>query len=185
MHSKQVGQSPRQRGRGFVTAYLLYGLALMSVVGLAYSRLYSNNEQARIVQQTVEEVNAQIEIIRSKVFLCAAVYPNGDHAQFNARHPYPAPSNAQLNRDDLSNVKCPGSPGGALGLGQLGDGVPLPQTPPEFQPWVYEHTETNGIRLLLVPKVAGGGAVVRTRLQRQLSLVTTVSGDVLYITVLQ
>ncbi|HEY1057509.1 MAG TPA: hypothetical protein VGE55_02125 [Limnobacter sp.] len=174
-----------RRQTGFIASYILYGIALMGIVGLAYGKIYFTNEQAKIIQDTVEELNAQVEVIRGKVLLCGAIYPDGDHGQFNARHAYPAPPNAQANRDALNNVTCPGSPGGALHLGQLSDGVPLPQVTQEFNPWIYEHTDAAGIRLILSPKVAGGGAQVRQRLLRQLGSLASASGDDVVISILQ
>lgn len=174
-----------RKSQAFVTAYILYGLALISVMGVAYSKIYALNQQARIVQETVDELVSQVEVIRSKILLCAAIYPDGDHGQFNTRHAYPAPPNSQANRAVLSSVTCPGSPGGTATLAQLSDGVPLPVAPPEFNPWVYEHTAPNGVRLILSPKVGGGGSSVRTRLLRQLTSIATVSGDDVLITVLQ
>ncbi|MCE2745302.1 MAG: hypothetical protein LW710_05280 [Burkholderiales bacterium] len=168
---------------GFVASYLIFGIGLLAAVGIAYGRLSTANEQGRVVQQTVEDVASQLEIIRGKVLLCGAVYPDGDHGQFNARHAYPAPA-TMGNRDLVNNVQCPGAPPGQQQLVHMPDGVPMPQSPPEFNPWMYEHTETNGIRLRLDPQVNGGALNARTRLLRQYPNTAVLDGDEIVFTIL-
>lgn len=157
----------KKQQAGFVASYILYGIGLLALAGVAYGRLNTANEQGRIVQQTVEDIASQLEVIRGKILLCAAVYPDGDHGQFDTRHAYPAPPVSQSYRDEISDVVCPGAPAGERLLANMPDGMPLPASPPEFEEWVYEHTETNGIRLRLNPRVAGGASAARNRLLRQ------------------
>lgn len=157
----------KKQQAGFVASYILYGIGLLALAGVAYGRLNTANEQGRIVQQTVEDIASQLEIIRGKILLCAAIYPDGDHGQFDTRHAYPAPLASQNYRDEISDVVCPGAPSGSNSLANMSDGIPLPASPPEFEAWVYEHTETNGIRLRLNPRVAGGAEASRNRLLRQ------------------
>jgi hypothetical protein len=168
---------------GFVASYILYGIGLLAIVGVAYGRLNTSNEQGRINQETMQEVSSQLEILKGKILLCAAVYPDGDHLQFNSRHAYPAPSSLG-NQDLITNVECPGAPNGEKLLASMPDGTPMPISPPEFDQWVYEHTEANGIRLRLNPKSVGGAEVVRTRLLRQFPSTATLDGDELVFLVL-
>jgi hypothetical protein len=182
-----------RRWHGFITSYILYGLALLAVAGLAYTRMNATNEQGKLVDSTTRELVSQVEVIRSKILLCAAIYPDGDNGQTTVRQAYPAPSTdtdptgtgRTGNQEYLSTVTCPGSPSGALTLGQLSDGVPMPLIPPDFKPWVYEHTDSGGVVLLLSPKVSGGVTGVRARLLRQLGSLATSSGDLIIITLLQ
>lgn len=167
----------KKQQTGFVASYILYGIGLLALAGVAFGRLNTANEQGRIVQQTVEDVANQLEVIRGKVLLCAAVYPDGDHGQFNTRQAYPAPATTG-NKDLVSKVECPGAPTDERLLANMPDGMPLPASPPEFEEWVYEHTETNGIRLRLNPRVAGGASAARNRLLRQyLSTASQVAND--------
>jgi hypothetical protein len=173
-----------QRALGFVTSYLLYGIALVSVMGVAFGKMYIEKEQSRVIQETVEELASQVDIIRGKVLLCAAIYPEGTHGEFALRPEYPAPPSADSHRAPIYLTVCPGSPGGALTLGQLSDGVPLPRELPEFDPWIYEHTEADGIRLILNPKTIGGAETVRNRLIRKLGSIASVAGDDVVVTIL-
>lgn len=170
---------------GFVTSYLLYGIALVSVMGVAASKLYYEKEQARVIQENVDELAAQVDLIRGKVLLCSAIYPAGPgHGEFGARPEYPAPPAASAHQAEIGLVTCPNSPGGVLTLNQLSDGLPLPRTLPEFDPWVYEHTEIDGIRLILRPKTPGAAEPVRTRLVRKLGNIAFASGDDVIVSVL-
>lgn len=169
---------------GFVASYVLYGIGLLAIAGAAYGKLNANNRQAQQVQDTVEEVSAQLEVLKGKIMLCGAIYPDGDHAQFNTRHPYPAPATAG-NQAAASVVECPGAPPGSRLLGNMPDGVPVPVSPPDFSPWIYEHTQANGVRLRLDPRVDGGAAAVRTRLLRRFQGSAVAVGDEVVFTILQ
>lgn len=161
---------------GFILAYLLYGIALIAVVGAAYAHLHDSEDQSRYIDESVNTLMAQVEVLKTKVFLCGAIYPDGDHGQFAARRPYPAPVNTD-NRDLVSNVVCPGAPAGANTLASMSDGQPIPIPPPDFKPWEYQHTLSNGILLHLMPVHPNGAAQVRTRLLRQLGTAASQSGD--------
>lgn len=167
---------------GFIASYILYCIGLLAIVGAAYARLSTNTQQGQSVQDTVNEVAVQLEVIKGKIMLCAAVYPDGDHAQFDTRHAYPAPATAG-NAALISAVVCP-TPNGPLSLALMPDGIPLPVSPPDFEEWVYEHTEAGGIRLRLIPRVNAGAAAARERLLRQYEGSVMASGDELVFAVL-
>lgn len=179
--------------RGFITGYILYGIALMAIVGVAYGRLSAANEQGKLIDTTTKELVSQVEVVRGKLLLCSAIYPEGINGVTTVRQAYPATStdsNATRagNQALLNSVTCPGSPsGGALTLGQLSDGTPMPLIPPDFNAWEYEHTDGGGVVLLLTPRVSGGAAGVRARLIKQLGSLTSsvVSDGVVVITLLQ
>lgn len=166
----------RRTQHGFIASYVLYGIALLAVVGAAYGRLSITTQQDRMVQKTIDEVRSQLEVLSGKILLCAAVYPNGDHGQFDTRHAYPAPSTAG-NREMASAVECPGAPVGSRLLANMPDGVPVPVSPNDFNPWVYEHTEVGGIRLRLDPRVDGGAEAARNRLLVQFPQSAVPDGD--------
>lgn len=169
--------------RGFIAAYILYGISLIAIVGAAYGKIHANAEQNRLVQDSVDEVISQVEVLRSKIMLCAAVYPDGDHGQFNARHAYPAPANVS-HRDLATVVQCPGAPSGSQLLSNLRDGTAMPTPPPDFSAWEYEHTLADGIRVHLIAKVNGGGAPIFARLQRQFGASASLTGSDMAITIL-
>lgn len=170
---------------GFIASYILYGIGLLAIVGAAYGRLNMTAEQGRLVQETVDDVANQLEVIRGKILLCAAVYPEGDHGQadITTRHAYPAPANAG-HTDLVANVECPGAPADERLLANMPDGAPMPESPPDFDPWVYEHTELNGIRLRLNPRVDGGAEATRNRLLKQYPGTASLNGDELVFIVL-
>lgn len=167
---------------GFIASYILYGIGLLAIVGAAYARLNSAAEQGKTVQDFVDEVSVQLEVIKGKIMLCAAVYPDGDHGQFDTRHAYPAPANSG-HVAVISAVNCP-TPSGPVPLSMMPDGVPLPISPPDFNEWVYQHTEAGGIRLRLEPRVNGGAAAVRARLLKQYESSAISDGDDLIFAVL-
>ena len=168
---------------GFIASYILYGIGLLAIVGVAYGRLSMMGQQDRMTQIAVDEISAQIEVLTGKILLCAAVYPNGDHAQFDTRHAYPAPNTAG-NAAAAEVVECPGAPPGSRLLSAMPDGVPIPVSPPDFNPWNYEHTEALGIRLRLDPKTSNGAAAIRNRLIRQFPGSASLEGDDLVFTIL-
>jgi hypothetical protein len=179
---KKVNWKAIQQQSGFIASYILYGIGLLAIVGAAYARLNTNTGQGRAVQDNVDEVSVQLEVIKGKIMLCAAVYPDGDHEQFDTRHAYPAPATTG-NAAVISSVVCP-APNGDVPLALMPDGIPLPVSPPDFNEWIYEHTETGGIRLRLEPRVAGGASATRIRLLRQYQGSVIVDGDDLVFAVL-
>lgn len=192
VHTVSSKRRSLHRWGGFITSYILYGLALIAVAGVAYTRLNATNEQGKLVDSTTRELVSQVEVIRSKILLCAAIYPDGDNQQTTVRQAYPAPSidtdpTRSGNQVEVDSVVCPmySDGSGTLKLGQLSDGVSMPRIPPDFKPWVYEHTNSGGVVLLLSPKVSGGAAGVRARLLKQLGALATSSGDLIIITLLQ
>ncbi len=169
---------------GFILAYVLYGIALIALVSAAYAQMRNTDEQSQSIEETVNTVMAQLEVLKTKIFLCGAIYPDGDHGQFPARRSYPAPATTG-NLDLATSVVCPGAPAGANGLANMSDGQPIPIPPADFKPWEYQHTEADGIVLHLLPRVAGGAAQARTRLLRQLGASASQSGDDIAIQVLK
>lgn len=194
-HSVPINGQSLNRWGGFITSYILYGLALIAVAGLAYTRLNATNEQGKLIDSTTRELASQVEVIRGKVLLCAAIYPDGNNGITTVRQAYPSPSSdtdptgtgRAGNQEDLNSVTCPmySNGSGTLTLGQLSDGVPMPLIPPDFKPWVYEHTDAGGVVLLLSPKVLNGAAGVRSRLLKQLGSLAISNGDLIIITLLQ
>jgi hypothetical protein len=177
-----VNRTVFRQQSGFIASYILYGIGLLAIVGAAYARLNTNAQQGQSVQDTVSEVAVQLEVIKGKIMLCAAVYPDGDHGQFDTRHAYPAPATTG-NIAVISAVMCP-TPNGPLPLALMPDGIPLPVSPPDFEEWVYEHTEAGGIRLRLIPRVSAGASPTRERLLRQYEGSIIANGDELVFAVL-
>lgn len=164
-----------QRQSGFIASYILYGIGLLAIVGAAYARINNNAQQGQLIQDNVNEISVQLEVLKGKIMLCGAVYPDGDHGQFDARHAYPAPAGAE-HQAAISAVTCP-TLGGPVALASMPDGIPLPVSPPDFNEWIYEHTEAGGIRLRLEPRVSGGASATRARLLRMFEGSAIADGD--------
>ncbi|HEX4918278.1 MAG TPA: hypothetical protein VFV43_10305 [Limnobacter sp.] len=158
---------------GYIASYVMYGIALLAMVGVGVAKINYDQRLANQTQSEVDNLALQIESIRAKILLCAAIYENGDHGLFPTRRAFPAPATAD-GRANLSTVVCPGAPGG-LTLSQLSDGVRLPSPPPGFDPWIYQHTEAGGIRL----RLGGGSDAVRERLHRRYPDTSAHDGSVL------
>jgi hypothetical protein len=172
-----------QQQGGFIASYILYGIGLLAIVGAAYGRLNTASQQGKVVQETVNEVSIQLDVLTGKIMLCGAVYPDGDHGQFDKRHAFPAPATVD-NQIAISSVECPGAPVGLKALAAMPDGIPLPVSPPDFNEWIYEHTDAGGIRLRLAPRIADGAQAIRARLLRQFSGTAVADNDDLVFTVL-
>lgn len=165
-------------------AYLLYGITLIAIVSAAYAHLRNSEDQSQYIEESVNTLLAQVEVLKTKLFLCASIYPDGDNGIDSELHAYPAPSTSG-NRDQVSNVTCPGAPAGANGLAFMGDGLPMPVPPPDFKPWEYEHKATGGVLLHLLPAFANGAPQIRERLLRRLGTNAQATGDDIAILVLQ
>lgn len=179
-----VNTNRTSRHRGFVASYILYGISLLALVGAAYGRLSVGELQSRAVQAAIDEVSLQLEVLTGKIMLCGAIYQDGDHNQFEARYAYPAPATVG-NTAAVSVVECPGAPAGSKSLAAMPDGMPMPVSPPDFSEWIYEHTEANGVRLRLVPRVPGGASTVRVRLLRTYAATAVADNDEVVFTVLK
>lgn len=184
LNAKQI--IPLVKTGGFIASYVLYGIAILAAVSAAYARMSTAKSNAEIVQATIETLELQVSSLNLRVVACATDYPDGVHGQFATFPEYPAPPTATYpsNRAPINNVECPGAPTGSKLLSARGA---LPLVPNGFKPWEYQHTEADGVRLILTPAASGGQAVVRNRLAARLakSYPVTQNGDDLIISLVQ
>ncbi|MDH4395308.1 MAG: hypothetical protein QE278_06495 [Limnobacter sp.] len=149
---------------GFISSYMLYGIALMAILGTAYGKIYQAKSQAVVVQEAIESVESQIITISSRISECTAQEPTGDHGVHGYYPHYPAPSPSGAIAQ-FSTMNCPNGsvprPISAFGY--------IPMAPPQFNPWMYENSDTNGVQLILSAKVPGGAVTELRRLRNRLS----------------
>ncbi|MDX1668438.1 MAG: hypothetical protein R3194_03380 [Limnobacter sp.] len=150
--------------KGFVVAYVTYGIALLAVLGVAYGKLSESRSHASLVDESVERIVSSFIIYAQRVESCAVNFPAGNHGQFIGLPAYPAPATPG-HRDDISNVECPGVISGITTIDRFGY---LPPAPPGFRAFEYQHTQAGGVQIILAPLVADGEPVVRRRVLRRL-----------------
>jgi hypothetical protein len=169
-----------KKARGFISSYMLYGIALMAILGAAYGKIYQAKAQAIVVQEAIESIESQIIIITSRISECTAKEPTGDHGVhgYYPYYPSPSPSGSQAG---LTSMICPNGtapkPLTAIGF------IPMP--PPQFNPWLYENSATNGVQLILTAKTSGGAVSelrrLRNRLGQSFNIPNTSTDDMLII----
>lgn len=170
--SLKIGQ------KGFLVAYVTYGLGLLAVLGVAYGKLTETKSYVIQVDDKVDQIVSGFVIYSQRIESCVVTFPSGDHGLFSSLVAYPAPSTVD-NIDLMSSVECPGVTSGTVTLNRFGY---LPPAPVGFAAWQYQHTESGGVNIILPPEVANGEAVVRRRVERRLqagySITTGTNGEI-------
>lgn len=118
------------RRSGFILAYVLFALALLSIVIAGASQMAGNTATQKQIDADVERIVAGARLIRMQLLLCAAIYPLGANVTLaggtgSIRTSYPVVSMSgvlQTGNGDASGLVCPGAPAGSQGLwsGSLG-----------------------------------------------------------------
>lgn len=159
---------------------MLYGIALMAILGTAYGKIYQAKAQAAIVQEAIETVESQIITITSRISECTAQEPSGDHGVHGYYPHYPAPSPSG-SIVEITTLSCPNgsSPRPLTAYGYI------PTAPPQFNHWMYENSDTNGVQLILSAKATGGAVTelkrLRNRLGQSFNISNSSTDDVLII----
>jgi hypothetical protein len=120
------------RQRGFTVAYLIGGVALLSLATAAMVRSSYNSSAVDQEWSTATQMVAQANLLRQKILDCAS--QGGDNG--SANHPaYPTGSGVAA-----ATLTCPY---GGLSLLTGTDGVFLPPAPSGFNAWTYTNNVTN------------------------------------------
>lgn len=159
-----IKSSSGKKQKGFLVAYVTYGVALLVALGVAYGKLNETKSYAKQVDEKVEQIVNSFVIYSQRIESCTVTFPAGDHGLFDSLIAYPAPNTVD-NVDLISNVVCPGVDSGINTLNRFGY---LPPPPTGFDAWEYQHTEAGGVNIILPPAVANGESVVRRRVERRL-----------------
>ena len=90
---------------GFITGYVLFGLALVSVVTVMLAMMNRQGNENRVFQQHREHLIADALRIRNVIRLCAMTYPGGDNGDTQTGDmKFPATGTGLV-----SDLTCPGA----------------------------------------------------------------------------
>ncbi len=96
---------------GFIVGYVLFGLALVSLVTGAIISMNKNNGDQQLIAQRRQQIIDDAITIRNALINCAHSYPNGWNTDAQAAYPqFPE----QASDGGVSNLVCPGAPADPL-----------------------------------------------------------------------
>lgn len=132
------GQAPR----GFILAYVMYALALLSVVTMATALMRNANDLSGQTAEQVEQVDSAIDTLTMAVLLCATEAPVGTTVG-NVTTAFPllpgaAPAPFATGTGNADTLLCPGHADASRRPMWTGrDGLFFPRPPVGFAPWQY------------------------------------------------
>ncbi|MFN7835434.1 MAG: hypothetical protein ACK5NY_06575 [Burkholderiaceae bacterium] len=126
---------PTRRAAGFVTAYVLYGVALLAVLAAGYAFVNREGDSARVTAQVRVDLQAQANMIRTKLVTCS-LQRITEHAEAVIAD-YPATPADGLIRSVNCNDATVTAPGEVGDLWKAGDGLAPPLSPSGFGNWQY------------------------------------------------
>ena len=145
---------------GSALVYILIAIALLAALTASFMRPSSQQTTAQGAFNASQELNSQIEFIRSSIQECVLVYDGGDRSSTpfvpleNAPWPinpssshYDTPPANPASDDKLSGLRCPGNPGNSndhVGIWGGASGKFLPPPPNLFEEWEY-YNGTDGV----------------------------------------
>lgn len=90
---------------GFIAGYVLFGIALVSVVTGSLAFMYRQKSDNTLFEQHRSQLIADATLIRSVIRFCARTYPGGLNDDPNSGYPeFPATGNGRV-----STLRCPGA----------------------------------------------------------------------------
>lgn len=93
-------------GNGFVTGYVLFGIALLSVVISGIASMRNRDAESRLISTQRDAIIQDALTIRNALLQCGALFPAGRNNDANTGAPaFPATGNGMV-----SDLTCPGSP---------------------------------------------------------------------------
>lgn len=139
----------RASEKGSALVYILIAIALLAALTASFMRPSSQQTTAQGAFNASQELNSQIEFIRSAIQGCVLIYDGGDRSSSpfvpleNA--PWPInPSSAYFSspaaNDNLEFLRCPGNPGDSsdhVAIWGGASGKFLPPPPKLFEDWEY------------------------------------------------
>lgn len=128
----------RRAVRGFVMGYVLFVIALCSVVVAGLSRATINADAGRRQAEVSDTLVQQVEIIRSKILACGIAYPAGNNG-LGYRTAFPASPGSGL----VADLQCPGAPNGAQALWSGQDGIYAPREAVGLSAWQFAHDASS------------------------------------------
>ena len=130
--------SAPRRARGFVLAYVLFAIALISLSIAALSRANTASDAGRKQAEVRDDLVQQAELIRAKLIACSLNYPAGDNG-LGFRLAFPA----RPTSGEVPDLQCPGAPIGQTSLWLGNDGIYAPKRLVGLSTWQYAHDATS------------------------------------------
>ncbi len=129
--------------KGSALVYILVAIALLAALTASFMRPSNQQTTAQGGFNTLTELNAQVELIRSAIQECVLIFPDGDSNLTGA--PWPLnPSSAYLAspaaNDNVEFLRCPGDPGNSNDHANIFGGNSGKFLPPPldlFESWEY------------------------------------------------
>ena len=160
---------------GFILAYVMFSLAVLSIVVTGLSYLAYSGVIERQIASDVDRIVAGARLVRMQVLLCAATYPKGASVTLSGgtgsvSTSYPVLSGQggalRTGSGDAAGLMCPGAPAAAQGLwsSNLGaSGAFYPQPPAGFGNWNYAIGDDGLTVDLTINQTVGGASAAALR----------------------
>ena len=128
---------------GFILAYVLFAISLISISMAVLARSNSTSDSGRKQAEVRDDLVQQAELIRAKLIACSVNYPAGNNGT-GLRATYPAtPVNSEV-----ADLVCPGAPAGATALWSGLDGIYSPKVLTGFSTWKFSN-DTTSMRIVI------------------------------------
>lgn len=135
---KNLLHTVKTKTSGFIVAYILFGISLLSVVVATLSLIGSQQTDATVTANRRSEIISDAQSIRMALTHCALLFPAGNNGDPNAGSAqYPATGDGLA-----ANLLCPGHPSGQTTIWQAltqagGSSLPVPPQRRGMTPWRY------------------------------------------------
>lgn len=178
------GAHRARASQGFILAYVLFSLAVLSTVVTALSYLARSEHVHKQIESDVERIVGGARLLRMQTLLCAATYPLGAAAARVAGGTvvtsYPvhvdATSTLRAGSGDASALVCPGAPAATRALWPGASNVFYPAPPAGFGAWSYQVADDGlTVDLSIQPSSSPSGAATLRRAALQLGATASYS----------
>lgn len=186
--------------RGSVLFYIFLAMGLLAALTYSFVKDSRQNLTAQVGSKVAEELNIQVNVIRSAIMECTIEYPEGGDGtdpnhnidldgdpgttDDNPNNPFPVnPSYASNPHgvavdDAVRNLSCTGAPANRANIfqGTQNKGRFLPPPPSGFGEWTYIN-DAAGVRMQII---GTGGASSSNALARLSTRFATCQADINY-----
>ena len=172
--------------RGSVLFYIFLAMGLLAALTYSFVKDSRQNLTAQVGSKVAEELNIQVNVIRSAIMECTIEYPEGGDGTDpnhnidldgdagttdNENNPFPVNPDYAHNphgvaaNNNVRNLSCTGAPSNRANIfqGTQNKGRFLPPPPSGFSEWKYIN-DSDGVRIEI--DGSAGGASAENALQR-------------------